>query len=996
MPLFQTIALHDPTTIEFSLSGYFTESEHLTLAIGSGSSLSLYRNINANAVYTHNFSSKIVSIAKHKFFSSKKDSLAIYFFNGDFALASFTRGKLEIQESFPLNKAGVTRFTPGIGMACDLFGRIVFLWSLESGIIAFNIAQTPENSVALSISDGSHYTEGVVLDACIANVGLENPQLICLSGKDGKNYIESYELELSTNRIVRKSSVSLDKPGACYVRPFLKSEKTVVVFSESCCSVIQNSKQVSELSFTSPPLTVSDCSASENTLYGQLLDGKIFKLQWNGKSLSFKLLPVQMTGFCKLICFFGSDLFLTGDNCSHKLLHADRDLSDLQSLAPPLSLTSLIPTESDFIVANSQQVFAVGGGSRCEELARTELPETALAVFQVKKSEENYICISFEKSTLVLKVGEEVEESTELDFATTECTVFAGNLEQNRIQVTENTVFFHVTNPKGQEIIEEWKSPKPLIRVSSSDELLCVVDVEGFVTIMGLDEHHKIFLVMESSTSFKDACIYGNALVTMDERVLRVWKKTNTNSQDIKDWIYKTCSMMKIDFTQMRCFTIIENTIYYVSGDSLNSLRIDEHGNFINSTATSNVIPMIFGAGEEKIPCNFVPGKNSLFLIHGNQLFEISRSQSNSTALRKICLARDFHPSSVSSFVSEDIPNGIIGVKEKELFFGVLSEQGNDGPLACPEIPGQAIKLYRLPSITVDGDARNILAEAILVLQRDSSLSVINPKTFTVISDTSLPSNDSWKITKISIIRFACLKNERPVIVVSCSSLISDAHKIQCFLYDENFHMKLLHETEVESEITAMCELTGKLAVSLGKNRIILLDLGQYSLVKVAVHYWDDDITSGMPYKIVWMESYKGQNRLFLGDLKYGVWVLELNNPGNLFRLRSRDFLARWIVHGVVVDPDTCIVSDKFNHIFILRISQEGDGDGGGQLLDCIAQTNSLNTIITEFQKIANSVFCCGINGGIYSIQAGKGRHQGKGDILDISEYPNLNFSSIQ
>lgn len=189
----------------------------------------------------------------------------------------------------------------------------------------------------------------------------------------------------------------------------------------------------------------------------------------------------------------------------------------ISSLAP---ITDLIAT--DLLGDDAIQLYAACGkgnrstfrvlrhGISVSELASIDLPGRATAVWTIKKTQDDendaYIVVSFTTSTLVLAVGETIEEVTDSGFLTTTATLQVALLADNAIlQVYANGIR-HI---RANAAPTEWKPPpRRSIQLASVNERQVAISLSGGeITYFELDEAGQLVEMSQTDMGREISCL---------------------------------------------------------------------------------------------------------------------------------------------------------------------------------------------------------------------------------------------------------------------------------------------------------------------------------------------------------------------------------------------------------------------------------------------------------------------------------------------------------
>lgn len=175
----------------------------------------------------------------------------------------------------------------------------------------------------------------------------------------------------------------------------------------------------------------------------------------------------------------------------------------------------------DAKIENHSQIYALCGrgprsslrvlqqGLSIEELADNELPGRPKYVWTLKKeytSEyDGYIIISFEGSTLVLEIGDTVEEVSDSQFLTNVTTMHINVLFDNSFIQVYDSGIRHING----KIVQEWVAPKnKQIKAAASNSAQIVVSLSGGELVyFEIDESHNLVEVFKKKLNVEVLCL---------------------------------------------------------------------------------------------------------------------------------------------------------------------------------------------------------------------------------------------------------------------------------------------------------------------------------------------------------------------------------------------------------------------------------------------------------------------------------------------------------
>ncbi|SBT82679.1 splicing factor 3B subunit 3, putative [Plasmodium ovale] len=191
-------------------------------------------------------------------------------------------------------------------------------------------------------------------------------------------------------------------------------------------------------------------------------------------------------------------------------------VDQIYSLSPILDMKIL-----DAKNANCPQIYTLcGRGSRSslrilqhglsiEELADNELPGKPKYIWTVKKDNtseyDGYIVVSFEGNTLILEIGETVEEVYDSLLLTNVTTIHINILYDNSFIQIYDTGIRHING----KIVQEWIVPKnKQIKSASSNSTQIVISLSGGELIyFEIDESHTLVEIFRKNINVEILCL---------------------------------------------------------------------------------------------------------------------------------------------------------------------------------------------------------------------------------------------------------------------------------------------------------------------------------------------------------------------------------------------------------------------------------------------------------------------------------------------------------
>lgn len=125
--------------------------------------------------------------------------------------------------------------------------------------------------------------------------------------------------------------------------------------------------------------------------------------------------------------------------------------------------------------------------------------------------------------------------------------------------------------------------------------------------------------------------------------------------------------------------------------------------------------------------------------------------------------------------------------------------------------------------------------------------------------------------------------------------------------------LELLHKTKMEGVPLALCNFKGKLLAGVG-NVLRLYDLGKRRLLRKCENKM-------FPSAINSIHTYR--DRIYVGDIQESFHYCKYRPDENQLYIFADDCVPRWLTASHHVDFDTMAGSDKFGNIYFVRLPQD-------------------------------------------------------------------------
>uniref|UniRef100_A0A3Q3CKA3 Splicing factor 3b, subunit 3 n=1 Tax=Haplochromis burtoni TaxID=8153 RepID=A0A3Q3CKA3_HAPBU len=428
------------------------------------------------------------------------------------------------QETF--GKSGCRRIVPGQFLAVDPKGRAVMIGAIEKQKLVYILNRDAAARLTISSPLEAHKANTLVYHVVGVDVGFENPMFACLemdyeeadndpTGEAAANTQQTltfYELDLGLNHVVRKYSEALEEHGNFLI--------TVPGGSDGPSGVLICSENyITYKNFGDQP-DIRCPIPRRRRISGTGWMVTEIRLKY------FDTIPVA-TAMCVLKTGF---LFVSSEFGNHYLyqiahLGDDDDEPEFSSAMPleegdtfffqPRPLKNLVLVDeqenlspimscqiADLANEDTPQLYVSCGrgprstlrvlrhGLEVSEMAVSELPGNPNAVWTVRRHVEDefdaYIIVSFVNATLVLSIGETVEEVTDSGFLGTTPTLSCSLLGEDALVQVYPDGIRHI---RADKRVNEWKTPgkKTIVRCAVNQRQVVIALTGGELVYFEMD-----------------------------------------------------------------------------------------------------------------------------------------------------------------------------------------------------------------------------------------------------------------------------------------------------------------------------------------------------------------------------------------------------------------------------------------------------------------------------------------------------------------------------
>ncbi|RHY51840.1 hypothetical protein DYB38_005629 [Aphanomyces astaci] len=669
-----------------------------------------------------------------------------------------------------------------------------------------------------------------------------------------------------------------------------------------------------------------------------------------------------------------------GDNDNTAEAHSFQEyvpsftLRRLTNLALVESLDSLAPITQllvdDLANEHTPQMYALCGqgnrstlrvlrhGLSITEVACSPLPHIAKAVWCLKAQHDDavhkYIVVSFEDNTLVLEVGESVEEVTTTGLTKEVGSLLVGLLADDSIVQIHRQGFNHVRQYHG---VMQFKAPgKKVIEKCSANARQVVLSMAGgtliyfelnaagdlaevgrtetlgeissldigpvpegrqrfpFLAVGSYDGNVRI-LNLDPNNLFADQTLL--ALPGSHPHSLCFAQLQHEPHTDALGGhaLFLSIGYDTVDPTYRRSF-YMENGVFQQSRiDPLTAKVLDTRTRFL-------------GVKPVKLVRVQVQGKQAILGLSSRgwlSYFYGARRQLTPLSCEPLSYA--------SAFLSEQCSEGVVAVAQDELKILTLDALGQVVGFETGTFPltddnddddddeeENHLLNYRppIPDGAVFGSIKCHDDHYDDVGHWASCLRVIDPLTCETVLCHSFDANE--RAMCMSTCVFHDRGGETFLIVGSVLHMklhtgtsVTQEGLLRVYRLVEGASLVLVHTTELDGIPYAMCEFQGRLLVSVGKI-LRIYDLGKKKMLRKCEN-------RNFPSTIVKLTTAGA--RIYASDNHHSFHFVRYRADDNQLVIFADDFVPRCISASTLVDYDTMAGGDKFGNVFVTRLPSE-------------------------------------------------------------------------
>ncbi|POS71889.1 pre-mRNA-splicing factor rse-1 [Diaporthe helianthi] len=628
---------------------------------------------------------------------------------------------------------------------------------------------------------------------------------------------------------------------------------------------------------------------------------------------------------------------------------------------------------------DAPQIYAVSGngarstfrtlkhGLEVNEIVASELPGTPSAVWTTKLQSDDqfdaYIILSFTNSTLVLSIGETVEQVSDTGFLDSVPTLAVQQLGDDGLIQVHPKGIRHIRSGR----VNEWSAPqhRSIVAATTNSRQVAIALSSGEIVYFEMDEDGSLAEYDEKKEMFGTVtCLsLGDVpegrqrssflAVGCDDRTVRVLSLDPDSTLENKSVQALSAAPSSL------CIMAMEDS---ASGGSTLYLHIGLHSGVYLRTVLDEITGDLTDTRQKFLGIKSV----RLFQVTCQGSVCVLALSSRSWLGYADPLTRSFMMTPLDypelewgwSFNSEQCVEGIVGIHANYLrIFSIekLSENLIQKSVPLTYTPRKLVKHPEQPYFyTIEADNNTLPPELRQQLLADPGVvngdsTVLPPEDFgyprgrgrwasciNVVDPASDEPGVTYRVdlegneaaVSMAVVPFASQDGESFLIVGTAKDLILNPRQftegyIHVYRFQENGReLEFIHKTKVEEPPMALLPFQGRLLAGIGTT-LRVYDLGLRQLLRKA----QAEVT---PNLIVSLQAQG--NRIVVSDVQQGVTYVVYKPETNKIIPFVSDTVNRWVTSTTMVDYESVAGTDKFGNVWILRCpekaSMEADEPG--------------------------------------------------------------------
>ncbi|MCJ1366241.1 pre-mRNA-splicing factor rse1 [Acarospora aff. strigata] len=608
-------------------------------------------------------------------------------------------------------------------------------------------------------------------------------------------------------------------------------------------------------------------------------------------------------------------------------------------------------------------------GLEVSEIVESELPGVPQAVWTTKITRNDqfdaYIILSFANGTLVLSIGETVEEVTDTGFLSSAPTLAVQQLGEDALIQVHPRGIRHI---QADRRVNEWPSPqhRSIVAATTNERQVAVALSSGEIVYFEMDSDGSLAEYDEkremdgtvtclSLGEVPEGRVRSQFLaVGCADSTVRILSLDPDSTLENKSVQALTSAPSALSIMAMADATSGGSTLYLhiglYSGVYLRTV-LDEVTGELSDTRTR-----FLGPKPAKLFRVSVKGQSAVLALSSRPWLGYSDPQTNGfmlTPLNYAALEWGWN------FSSEQCMEGMVGIQGQNLRIFSIEKLANNllqESIPLSYTPRHFVRHPEHPLFYIIESDNNVLSLSTKSrLLNDSSvvngdgvvlppeefgyprgkghwascIHVVDPVTAKdTIQRIDLEENEA--AVSIATVSFSSQDDEIFLVVGTGKDMVvSPRSSTSGFIHvyrfqEEGKELEFIHKTKVEEPPLALMGFQGRLLAGIG-TELRIFDLGMKQLLRKCQ-------AQVVPNLIVGLQTQG--SRIIVSDVQESVVYVVYKFQENRLIPFVDDVIARWTTCTTMVDYETVAGGDKFGNIWLLRCpqkaSEEADEDGSG------------------------------------------------------------------
>ncbi|KAG7281570.1 hypothetical protein CRUP_007604 [Coryphaenoides rupestris] len=933
------ITLQRATGISHAIHGNFSGTKMQEIVVSRGKILELLRP-DANTGKVHTLLTMEVfgivrSLMAFRLTGGTKDYIVVGSDSGRIVILEYLPSKNMFekihQETF--GKSGCRRIVPGQFLAVDPKGRAVMIGAIEKQKLVYILNRDAAARLTISSPLEAHKANTLVYHVVGVDVGFENPSDNDPTGEAAANTQQTltfYELDLGLNHVVRKYSEALEEHGNFLI--------TVPGGADGPSGVLICSENyITYKNFGDQPDIRCPIPRRRNDL-DDPERGMIFVYLYQIAHLGD---DDDEPEFSSAMPLEEGDTFFFQPRPLKNLVLVDEQ----ENLSPIMSCQI-----ADLANEDTPQLYVACGrgpkstlrvlrhGLEVSEMAVSELPGNPNAVWTVRRHVEDefdaYIIVSFVNATLVLSIGETVEEVTDSGFLGTTPTLSCSLLGEDALVQVYPDGIRHI---RADKRVNEWKTPgkKTIVRCAVNQRQVVIALTGGELVYFEMDPSGQLNEYTERKEMSADVVCMSLANVPPGEqrtRFLAVGLVDNTDC-------LQPLSMQALP-AQPESLCIVE------MGGVEKQDELGEKGTigflYLNIGLQNGVLlrtvldPV---TGDLSDTRTRYLGSRPVKLFRVRMQGQEAVLAMSSRSWLSYCYQSRFHLTPLSyetleyasGFASEQCPEGIVAISTNTLRILALEKLGAvfnqvAFPLQCT--PRKFVIHPETNNLIVIETDHNAYTEATKAQRKqqmaEMAAAFLNENLPEAIFGAPKAGAGQWaSLVRVTVCRFASAGDDWFVLVGVARDMILNPRSVAGgFIYTYRLatagdKLEFMHKTPVEDVPLAIAPFQGRVLVGVGK-LLRIYDIGKKKLLRKCENKHIPNLVTSI--------HTMGQ-RVVVTDVQESLFWVRYRRNENQLIVFADDTHPRWVTTACLLDYDTMASADKFGNISIVRLPPNTSDD---------------------------------------------------------------------